>query len=247
MERHFASWGDGGREIDVQRLDRSPAGLAAYRALPRPADASSRTSTARGALGVGAGPVPRGALRRGPAARPRADRGRLREGLPPRARACCTRTTTRRSQFFRRYFDEFRSLREVLGPSSRGARANAAGRPRARGRATSAGCSEQGVQRPRRSCGRSRSRAATTRSAWRARSSARAPTALPAPLRRALSLEGRDTLHALRGARRARCSSAATSGAAVEPDDWAWEFVRASLPAPADRARAARRRRRRAR
>ena len=34
MERHFASWGDGGREIDLQRLDRSPAGIAAYRVLP---------------------------------------------------------------------------------------------------------------------------------------------------------------------------------------------------------------------
>ena len=42
MERHFASWGHG-REIDVQRLDRSPEGLAEYRALPGPARPSSRT------------------------------------------------------------------------------------------------------------------------------------------------------------------------------------------------------------
>src|SRR4051795_2656069 len=34
MERHFAVWGNGGREIDVHRLDRSPAGLAASPALP---------------------------------------------------------------------------------------------------------------------------------------------------------------------------------------------------------------------
>src|SRR3954454_17885335 len=34
MERHFAVWGDGGREIDLHRLDRSPAGLAAYRRFP---------------------------------------------------------------------------------------------------------------------------------------------------------------------------------------------------------------------
>ena len=33
MDRHFASWG-GGREIDLQRLDRSPAGIAAYRDFP---------------------------------------------------------------------------------------------------------------------------------------------------------------------------------------------------------------------
>ena len=33
MERHFSQWG-GGREIDVQRLERSPTGLAAYRAEP---------------------------------------------------------------------------------------------------------------------------------------------------------------------------------------------------------------------
>ena len=34
MERHFEQWGNGGREIDVQRLDRSPAGLAWYRSFP---------------------------------------------------------------------------------------------------------------------------------------------------------------------------------------------------------------------
>src|SRR5215218_7083355 len=34
MERHFAAWGDGGRTVDVQRLDRSPAGLAEYRRFP---------------------------------------------------------------------------------------------------------------------------------------------------------------------------------------------------------------------
>jgi glycosyltransferase involved in cell wall biosynthesis len=34
MERHFATWGDGGRGIDIQRLDRSPTGLAEYRASP---------------------------------------------------------------------------------------------------------------------------------------------------------------------------------------------------------------------
>src|SRR4051812_17139938 len=34
MERHFAIWGNGSTQIDVQRLDRSPAGLAAYRAFP---------------------------------------------------------------------------------------------------------------------------------------------------------------------------------------------------------------------
>src|SRR4051794_29234237 len=34
MERHFATWGDGGREIDVHRLGRSAAEVAAYRAFP---------------------------------------------------------------------------------------------------------------------------------------------------------------------------------------------------------------------
>ena len=33
MERHFANWG-AGVSIDVQRLDRSPKGLAEYRAEP---------------------------------------------------------------------------------------------------------------------------------------------------------------------------------------------------------------------
>ena len=115
MERHFAALGR------RRARDRCPAaGPLARRArrVPRASPAaarSSRTSTAAVArCALGAGPVPRGALRRGPAARPRADRGRLRQGLPSRGRASCTRTTTRPRDFLRRYFDEFRSLREVL-------------------------------------------------------------------------------------------------------------------------------------
>jgi O-antigen biosynthesis protein len=34
MERHFGVWGADGTEIDVQRLERTPRGLAAYRAFP---------------------------------------------------------------------------------------------------------------------------------------------------------------------------------------------------------------------
>ena len=87
MERHFASWGHG-REIDVQRLDPLAGGARRVPPLPGPAHLLLRRERRGRALGVGAGALPRGAVRRGPAARPRADRGRLREGLPPgRARA----------------------------------------------------------------------------------------------------------------------------------------------------------------
>ena len=95
MERHFANWGDG-REIDVQRLDRSPDGLAAYRAEPWRFTLSLERQPAPRALGLGAGAVPRRALRGGSAPRPRADRGRLREGLPPAMPASSTPTTSGR-------------------------------------------------------------------------------------------------------------------------------------------------------
>ncbi len=37
------------------------------------------------------------------------------EGLPPDAPPCCTRTTTAPLEFMRRYFDEYRGLRESTG------------------------------------------------------------------------------------------------------------------------------------
>ena len=68
MERHFAIWGDGGR-------DRRPAARAHGRRarrlprLPRPLHVLLRRQRLRRPLGVGADPVPRRPVRRGPAAR----------------------------------------------------------------------------------------------------------------------------------------------------------------------------------
>ena len=53
MERHFATFGNGGREIEVQRLGRTARELEAYRALPGPAAPSSPTSTAASPAGRG--------------------------------------------------------------------------------------------------------------------------------------------------------------------------------------------------
>ena len=130
--------------------------------------------------------------------------------------------------FFRRYFDEFRSLREVLGfRQPWGPRQTLRGRPRARGR-RQALAQEQGVQRPRPRRAAARSRGAIMRPAWRARSSARGRTGCRAPLRRLLSLEGRDSFTPYEvpgGAARARRRRTLRPGLAVG--------VRAAeLPAP---------------
>ena len=113
MDRHFGTWGNGGRDIDVQRLDRSPAGLAAYRAFPGRWSFLSDVNCC----------VRRDVLRRVPyrdvpyaedqlLGRELVEAGYAKvfhpgavvihsHDYPPAA-------------FFRRYFDEFRSLREVL-------------------------------------------------------------------------------------------------------------------------------------
>ena len=83
MERHFANWG-GGREIDVQRLERSPTGLAAYRAEPWRLTFFSSVNCCLSQGGMAARAVPRRAVRGGPADRARADRGRVRQGLQSR-------------------------------------------------------------------------------------------------------------------------------------------------------------------
>jgi O-antigen biosynthesis protein len=112
MERHFATWGDG-RTVDVQRLDRSPAGLAAYRRFPGRFTFLSDVNCA----------VARWALER----RPYRDVPYAEDQLLGRelieagyAKVFHPDAAVLHShdyppaQFLRRYFDEFRSLREVL-------------------------------------------------------------------------------------------------------------------------------------
>ena len=114
MERHFATWGNGGREMDVQRLDRSPAGLAAYRGFPGGLTFLSDVNCA----------IARWAWQRVPyrpvpyAEDQLLGRELIEAGFAkvfhPQARVLHSHDYPPLT-FFRRYFDEFRSLREVLG------------------------------------------------------------------------------------------------------------------------------------
>jgi glycosyltransferase involved in cell wall biosynthesis len=110
MERHFALWPDG----DVQRLDRSPPGLIAYRAYPGKWSFFSDVN----------GCVARWAWERIPYREvPYAEdqllgREMIEAGY---AKVYMADAAVLHShdyptmQFFRRYFDEFRAMREVLG------------------------------------------------------------------------------------------------------------------------------------
>jgi O-antigen biosynthesis protein len=113
MERHFAIWGDGAR-IDVQRLDWTGPGMRAYRDFPGRWTFFSDVN----------GAVAKWAWRRFPyRSVPYAEdqllgREIIEAGLAkvfhPGARVIHSHDYPP-LQFFRRYFDEFRSLREVLG------------------------------------------------------------------------------------------------------------------------------------
>jgi O-antigen biosynthesis protein len=114
MDRHFASWGNGGCEIDVQRLDRSPPGIAAYRRFPGQLTFLSDVNCA----------IARWAWERIPYREvPYAEdqllgRELIEAGFAkvfhPDARVIHSHDYPPLA-FLRRYFDEFRSLREVLG------------------------------------------------------------------------------------------------------------------------------------
>ena len=112
MERHFAVWGEG-RSVDVQRIDRSPAGLAAYRAFPGRWTFLSDVNCA----------VARWALERIPyrdvpyaedqlLGRELVEAGYAKVFHPDAAVVHSHDYSPGR--FLCRYFDEFRSLREVL-------------------------------------------------------------------------------------------------------------------------------------
>ncbi len=113
MERHFATWGDGGRTIDVQRLDRSPAGLALYGDFPGRWTFLSDVNCA----------VAKWALQRVPYREvPYAEDQLLGRELIEAGYAKVFHPDAAvvhshdypPADFLRRYFDEFRSLREVL-------------------------------------------------------------------------------------------------------------------------------------
>jgi glycosyltransferase involved in cell wall biosynthesis len=113
MERHFASWGHG-TEIDVQRLDTSPEGIAAYRAFPGQLTFMSDVNCAIARWAWEEVPY-----REVPYAEDQLLGRELIEAgfakvFHPDARVLHSHDYPRVA-FFRRYFDEFRSLREVLG------------------------------------------------------------------------------------------------------------------------------------
>ena len=240
MERHFAVWGDGGRAIDLQRLDRSPTGLADYRRFPGRFTFLSDVNCA----------VARWALERVPyrdvpyAEDQLLGRELIEAGYAkvfhPEAAVLHSHDYPP-ATFFRRYFDEFRSLREVLdhvepaGPVRTAVRDS---RPRARRPALAL---RAGRPRPRARARRSRSRPATTRSGWRAPSSAAAPTACRRASARRLSLEGRDSfVHADVPASPLLPLPAASGqeGKYVQADpNWPWEFIRQTYPLGAAGAR----------
>ena len=113
MERHFASWGEGGRRIDVQRLDRSPAGIAAYRSFPGQLTFLSSVNCA-----IAKWSHETVAYREVSYAEDQLLGRELIEAgfskvFHPGARVLHSHDYPP-VEFFKRYFDEFRSLREVL-------------------------------------------------------------------------------------------------------------------------------------
>ena len=229
MERHFAVWGDNGTH--VQRLDRSPAGLAAYRGFPGKLSFLSDVNcmVAKRAWEQ----VP---YRDVPYAEDQLLGRELIEAgwakvYAPGAAVIHSHDYPPRD-FLRRYFDEWRSLREVLGfrqpwgpkttlwdvrglvgHDKRWLRAQGlSGRPLARKLLVS---------------GRHHSiRMAGAIVGSRA-------DRVPPPLRRRLSLEGRDTFEPVEVPSSPLLEDGPAPGhkhLRVQPD-WIWEFVRRSYPA----------------
>ena len=114
MERHFATWGEGDREIHVQRLHRTPEGIGEYQSFPGKLTFLSDVNCA----------IARWAWERVPyrpvpyAEDQLLGRELIEAGYAkvfhPEARVLHSHDYPPLA-FLRRYFDEFRSLREVLG------------------------------------------------------------------------------------------------------------------------------------
>jgi O-antigen biosynthesis protein len=220
MERHFANWG-GGREIDVQRLDRSPQGLAAYRAEPwRFSFVSSvNLALARWAWEQ----VP---FREVPYAEDQLLGRELIEAgyakvFHPGARVIHSHDFPP-GRFFRRYFDEYRGLREVLGHREPAGIGTTWRSYQSLVAADRKWLSEHGVSG--RDLARKVSRSRRHHAARLAGGilGSRAGR-LPAQLRRRLSLEGRDTFKPVDVAPSRLLGD--KERVAVDAD-WGWEFVR---------------------
>lgn len=231
MERHFATWGDGGRAIDVQRLVRSPEELDAYRRFPGRWTFLSDVNCA----------VARWAWERIPYKEvPYAEDQLLGRELIEAgyAKVYNPRAAVIHShdypplQFFRRYFDEFRSLSEVLGFRQDWGPKRTLWDIRGLAGADKSWLRAHGVRGLKLVAPLAVSvRHHTIRMAG-AIVGSRADR-IPAPIRRRLSLEGRATFQRY-DVPQSPLLPSATSGDAtpvtVGPD-WGWEFVRRAYPA----------------
>ena len=181
LTEFFGSFGTDGVRLDDERAT--------------PADAASgffsnvNSAVLRDVLG--GGPLPRRRIRRGPGVRARRDGGRVAQGVRPgRRRAARARLPVRR-EFMRRYFDEYRGLRETDRPrraARPGARSTSRAQVRGGRRAT---CAQPG-SRARQTLAWARSLAAPPRRARGVRLARLARRPAGPRLRRRLSLEGRD-------------------------------------------------------
>jgi glycosyltransferase involved in cell wall biosynthesis/GT2 family glycosyltransferase/SAM-dependent methyltransferase len=224
MKRHFENWGSG-VAIDVQRLDRSPEGLAAYRAEPGKLTFLSSVNfmlARRAWEQVPFRPVPY-------AEDQLLGRELIESGFAkvfhPRAAVLHSHHFPP-NRFLRRYFDEFRGLREVLDHREPANARHIVRSVRALTRTDREWLEREGVN------GRDLRRAVRHS---RRHNSARVVGAalgsradrLPSWLRRQLSLEGRDTFTPVE----VPPSPLLTANDNVHvTTDWAWEFVRKAYP-----------------
>ena len=222
MARHFASWGDGTR-IDVQRLDRSPHGIAAYRKFPGQLTFLSDVNCA----------IARWAWSRVPYRNvPYAEdqllgRELIEAGFAkvfhPDARVLHSHDYPP-LDFFRRYFDEFRSLREVLGFKQPWGPRRSLWDVRGLVGADKRWLEEHGVR------GRALRRPLLVSGRHHALRTAGAVIGtradrLPGGVRRRLSLEGRSGFEP----QQVPASLLEEPGDNFDPD-WKWEFVRRAFP-----------------
>ena len=223
MDRHFATWGNGGRTIDVHRLERTPEGLAAYRDFPGQLTFLSDVNCC----------IARWAWERIPYRDvPYAEDQLLGRELIEAgyAKVFHPEASVLHShdyppgQFLKRYFDEFRSLREVLGHVQPWGPKTTLWDVRGLVGADKRWLEGQGVS----GLDLVAPLAVSTRH-WAIRmAGAIAGTRadrLPSGVRRRLSLEGRETFveHAVP-------ESTLLDEDAAFDTDWPWEFVRREYP-----------------
>ncbi|MGB2953036.1 MAG: glycosyltransferase [Gaiellaceae bacterium] len=229
MERHFASWGEG-RELSVQRLDQSPAGIAAYRSHP---GWFTFLSSVNCCIARHAWEQVR--FREVPYAEDQLlGRDLVEAGFAkvfhPDARVLHSHDY-RPLGFMRRYFDEYRGLREVLGHREPAGPLRTYRSIRALTLADRDWLRRRGVR--------------GLRLAWASVVSLRHHTlrmagailgsrarALLSPLRRALSLERRSTFVPVDLGESPLLGRDDDEHVTFEPN-WGWEFVRRAYPARA--------------